>query len=74
MRWNRRCARFNLLLRRPIEARQCVSIRFIKRLAAAGIEAPVGSVGDSDVNALAETINGRYAGRGHPSAYAMEKF
>src|SRR5512143_4155720 len=37
---------------------QYVSIRYTERLAAAGIEASVGSVGDSYDNALAETING----------------
>jgi putative transposase len=37
---------------------QCVSIRYTDRLAEAGIEPSVGSVGDSYDNALAETING----------------
>src|SRR3954466_14549364 len=37
-----------------------VSIRYTERLAAAGIEPSVGSVGDSFDNALAETINGLY--------------
>jgi putative transposase len=37
-----------------------VSIRYTERLAKAGIEASVGSVGDSYDNALAETINGLY--------------
>jgi transposase InsO family protein len=37
-----------------------VSIRYTERLAEAGIEASVGSVGDSYDNALAETINGLY--------------
>jgi putative transposase len=37
-----------------------VSIRYTDRLADAGIEASVGSVGDSYDNALAETINGLY--------------
>ena len=36
------------------------SIRYTERLAAAGIERSVGSVGDSYDNALAETINGLY--------------
>ena len=35
-----------------------VSIRYTERLAEAGIEASVGSIGDSYDNALAETING----------------
>jgi putative transposase len=39
---------------------QYTSIRFSERLAAAGIAASVGSVGDSFDNALAETINGLY--------------
>ncbi len=38
---------------------QYVSIKYTERLAEAGIE-PVGSVGDSYDNALAETINGLY--------------
>ncbi|NKE74168.1 IS3 family transposase [Ochrobactrum sp. MC-1LL] len=39
---------------------QYVSIRYSERLAEAGIEPSVGSVGDSFDNALAETINGLY--------------
>lgn len=39
---------------------QYVSIRYTERLAEVGIEASVGSVGDSYDNALAETINGLY--------------
>ncbi len=39
---------------------QYVSIRYSERLAGAGIEPSVGSVGDSYDNALAETINGLY--------------
>ena len=39
---------------------QYVSIRYTDRLLEAGIEASVGSVGDSYDNALAETINGLY--------------
>jgi transposase InsO family protein len=39
---------------------QYLSIRYTDRLAEAGIEASVGSVGDSYDNALAETINGLY--------------
>jgi putative transposase len=37
-----------------------VSIKYTERLAEAGIEPSVGSVGDSYDNALAETINGLY--------------
>jgi transposase InsO family protein len=39
---------------------QYLSIRYTDRLAEAGVEASVGSVGDSYDNALAETINGLY--------------
>jgi transposase InsO family protein len=39
---------------------QDVSIRYTERLAKAGIEPSVGSVGDTYDNALAETINGLY--------------
>ena len=39
---------------------QYVSIKYTARLAEAGIEPSVGSVGDSYDNALAETINGLY--------------
>ena len=42
-----------------IEAAQCASIRYTARLAEAGVEPSVGSVGDS-YDALAETINGLY--------------
>jgi transposase InsO family protein len=47
---------------------QYLAIRYTERLAQAGIEASVGSVGDSYDNALAETINGLYkAGVIHPN-------
>lgn len=49
-----------LVLRRPLESAQYVSIRYSERLAEAGIDPSVGSVGDSYDNALAETINGLY--------------
>jgi len=39
---------------------QYLSIRYTEKLAEAGIDASVGSVGDSYDNALAETINGLY--------------
>jgi transposase InsO family protein len=39
---------------------QYVSIRYTERLAEAGIESSVGSVGDSYDNALAETVIGLY--------------
>jgi transposase InsO family protein len=48
------------LLRRPLESAQYLSIKYTERLAEAGIEPSVGSVGDSYDNALAETINGLY--------------
>ena len=48
------------VLRRPVEYAQYVSIRYTERLAQAGVEPSVGSVGDSYDNALAETINGLY--------------
>ena len=40
--------------------RQYLSIRYIERLAEAGIKPTVGSVADSYDDALAETINGLY--------------
>ena len=46
---------------------QYVSIKYTERLAEAGIEPSVGSVGDTYDNALAETINGR----GDPSARTL---
>jgi transposase InsO family protein len=48
------------VLRRPVDSAQYLSIRYTERLAEAGIEPSVGSVGDSYDNALAETINGLY--------------
>jgi putative transposase len=39
---------------------QYLSIRYTERLAEAGIESSVGSIGDSYDNALAETVNGLY--------------
>ncbi len=48
------------MLRRPVESTQYLSIRYTGRLAEAGIEASVGSVGDSYDNALAETIIGLF--------------
>lgn len=47
-------------MRRPLETAQYLSIRYTERLAEAGIEPSVGSVGDSYDNALAETINGLF--------------
>ena len=48
------------MLQRPVESAQYVSIKYTERLAEAGIEPSVGSVGDSYDDALAETINGLY--------------
>ncbi len=48
------------MLRRPIESTQYLSIRYTERLAIAGIEPSVGSVGDSYDNALAESIIGLF--------------
>ena len=47
-------------LRRPVESAQYLSIRYTERLAAAGLEPSVGSVGDSYDNALAESVIGLY--------------
>ncbi len=47
-------------MRRPLESAQYVSIRYTERLAEAGIEPSVGSVGDSYDNALAETLIGLF--------------
>ena len=48
------------MLRRRVEPKQYVSIKYTERLAEAGLVPSVGSVGDSYDNALAETINGLY--------------
>src|SRR5688500_3019155 len=48
------------VLRQPFKTAQYVSIRYTERLAEAGIEPSVISVGNSYDNALAETINGLY--------------
>src|SRR3954452_13611546 len=52
--------RLRQALRRPLEPKQYLSIKYTERLAPAGTEPLVGSVGDSYDNALAETINGLY--------------
>ena len=49
-----------MVLRRPVETAQYLSIKYSERLGEAGIEPSVGSVGDSYDNALAETINGLF--------------
>ena len=48
------------LVRHSDRGSQYVSIRYTERLAEAGVEPSVGSVGDSYGNALAETINGLF--------------
>jgi transposase InsO family protein len=48
------------VLRRPFESALYVSIKYSERLAEAGIEPSVGSVGDSYDNALAETLIGLF--------------
>ena len=48
------------VLRRPVESTQYLSIRYTERLAAAGIEASVGSRGDAYDNALAESVIGLF--------------
>jgi len=56
----RRPARRAGLVHHSDRGSQYVSIKYTERLAEAGIEPSVGSVGDSYDNALAETINGLY--------------
>ena len=48
------------MLRRPVEFTHYVAIKYTERLAEAGIDPSVESVGDSYDNALAENINGLY--------------
>lgn len=57
---DRRPAQGGGLVHHSDRGRQYVSIRYTERLAEAGIEPSVGSVGDSYDNALAETINGLF--------------
>ena len=47
-------------MRRPLETGQYLSFRYTDRLADAGIDPSVGSVGDSYDNALAESVIGLY--------------
>lgn len=56
----RRPSRDGKLIHHSDRGSQYVSIRYTERLAEAGIEPSVGSVGDAYDNALAETINGLY--------------
>ncbi len=48
------------LVRHSDRGSQCLALRYTERLAEAGIEPSVGSVGDSYGNALAETVNGLF--------------
>jgi transposase InsO family protein len=57
---DRRPAQGGGLVHHSDRGSQYVSIRHTERLAEAGIEPSVGSVGDSYDNALAETINGLF--------------
>jgi putative transposase len=65
MPWNRRCmiaapVKGMGLVHHSDRGSQYLSIKYTERLAEAGIEPSVGSVGDSYDNALAETINGLF--------------
>ena len=57
---DRRLVQGSRLVHHSDRGSQYVSIRYTERLAEAGVEPSVGSVGDSYDNALAETINGLY--------------
>ena len=57
---DRRPTHSGCLIHHSDRGSQYVSIKYTERLAEAGIEPSVGSVGDSYDNALAETINGLY--------------
>jgi putative transposase len=57
---DRRPVRKGGLIHHSDRGSQYLSIKYTERLAEAGIEPSVGSVGDSYDNALAETINGLY--------------
>lgn len=48
------------VLRRPVESAQYTSIAFTDRLAAAGVQPSVGTVGDAYDNALAESVIGLF--------------
>jgi transposase InsO family protein len=56
----RRPAKGGGLVHHSDRGSQCLSIKYTERLAEAGIDPSVGSVGDSYDNALAETINGLF--------------
>jgi putative transposase len=48
------------VLQQPVELAQYTSIAFTERLAAAGVSASVGTVGDAYDNALAESVIGLF--------------
>jgi putative transposase len=58
------------VLPRPLEPEQYTSIAFAETLVLEGIAASIGSIGDADDNALAETTIGLFkteaVGRGSP--------
>ncbi len=58
--WDRLDGKVDDLIHHSDRGSQYLSIRYTERLADAGIEPSVGSVGDSYDNAMAETINGLY--------------
>jgi len=58
--YQRRPAHRGGLVHHSDRGSQYIAIKYTERLAEAGIEPSVGSVGDSYDNALAETINGLY--------------
>ena len=58
--YDRQSERSNALIHHSDRGSQYVSIRYSERLGEAGVEASVGSRGDSYDNALAETISGLY--------------
>lgn len=48
------------MLRRPVEPAEYVSIKYTERLADAGLEPSIGTVGESYDNAIAETMIGPF--------------
>jgi putative transposase len=76
---DRRPVRKGSLIHHSDRGSQYLSIKYTERLAEAGIEPSVGSVGDSHDNALAETINGLYKAevihrRGHGRSFEAVEF
>ena len=72
-RWSRLCGPVpdsETLVHHSDRGSQYLSIRYTERLAEAGLEPSVGSVGDSYDNALAEIDHRPVQDRGHPSARA----